>query len=284
LKVDDLQRLARLHADGYLDKAEYKKAKGRVLGSFSPHSALKQAMMAAPSPRISQTAAELGAAHTNKTKPVKSTRPETVRARNTRREQRCGAVAKIKIAEGSEDADVYLAAYISCTPGKADFPATSACIKNDKHLQKLATNTGHFIASVGSHNARIAVRFLTEGLPAYFLREELGLNTKELELRKEQKKVWEDPYGHSLCQQQYADGVQRCKITPVEQQLLDEFFISSTAVFSGSDRRCLEYKQHDWESKVPHTPRDHDQPSITIILLAGKMIHMTEPCTTHNTI
>jgi hypothetical protein len=253
LKVADLEKLASLHLKGLLDSSEFKRMKSSVIGNALSHSALKQAKMATPSPTISLTAAELGAAHTSKTRPIISKIHKTVLARQGRNEKRCGEVAKTKMATGSEDSDIYLAAYISSAPGKAEFPATSACIKNDKHLQLLAINVGHFIASVGSHNARIVIRFLTEGLPVSFLKDDLGMTPRDLQLRRTNKNVWEDPYNHSLCQKQYADGVQRSKITTVEQQLLVEFFNSSTAVFSGSDRRCLEYMQHDWECKVTHT-------------------------------
>jgi hypothetical protein len=257
-----LQRLVDLEATyalGILTASEFTQAKARE-NKTTPNG-LKWNPKMTPLPKKTNnvmTAAELGSEHTHKTCPLTSTKPKTVKARNRRYEKRCGDVAAELHGNQSPLADQFLSAFMVTNEAKRRFPQTSASLVNDPHLLNLMQNVQDTIVRVGKHAGRFIIRLLTEGLPTWFLKKELGMTDKDVDKRRVDNIDQSD-----LCKQDYAHGVSRSKVTAVEDSLVERFFFKSSAVFSGTERRCVELSMHEWECKVKHTPRDHNQPSIT---------------------
>jgi hypothetical protein len=247
----------------YPDRASVTSTNSKVeTNSKSGKSTKSKSLKAVPSPHsdpASLGSFKLGKFHTLTTCPITSTNKKVEKARQTRYDARLGEVTRQLVGNSSPAGDQYMKAFLKCSVGKRQFPKTSANIRSDEHLQQMAKNLKHFVFSMGKHNARIGIRFLTEGLPTMFLKNDVGLTDKQLGKRKVDQKVIEDPYKHSLCMQDYAADVSRDKILPIEKAMVHDFFNGSTAVFSGTDRRCVESTLHDWESKVTHTSRDHNQ-------------------------
>jgi hypothetical protein len=289
-----------LHKKGLLTDSQFERAKDVVLGIATPNppssSNPKSKMPATSSPTIPEmagllnpatpgqrkiTAAEFGAALTKVRTPIVSTKRKTVRARERRYEKKTEVAARQLVGDGEPAGDEVLAALLASKSGRRLFPSTAQSIRGDEHLKKLAENVGFFVKSLGKHASRIGIRFLSKGLPTWFLRDEVGMTDKALEKRRVDQKVVEDPHNHSLCQQDYAADVSRTKVTDVEQTMLVDFYKKTTAVFSGTERRCVEVAQHVWEGQVTHTSRDHNQPSSqsTLARWAGQVTHMTEPQT-----
>ena len=295
-----------MHAQGALTDHQFERVKNEILGLLASPTRQRNASQSKPnkaaylytaasphtpaaSPHTSKTpACVIGAHHTLKTCPVRSVVPKTVQSRLARYEKRTGEVARELIANGSPGGDEYFAAFLETAEGKRQFPETSACIRNDPHLQHLVKNVKFAFDSMGNHNVRIAIRLIGDGLPTAFLIDTVGMTDKQLGKRKVGLKNDEDPFLHSLCQQKYSDNVAREKITSVEISMLLEFFTKSTSVFSGTDRRCMEYTKYDWECKVTHTSRYHNQPSsqssinhhITLhcVCLALRRVALDAPC------
>jgi hypothetical protein len=166
--------------------------------------------------------------------------------------------------------------------GKQLFPATSASIRGDEHLQQLCNRVAVTIKSFGKHNKLAAIQLLTDGLPSKFLKESLGVSGSFIKKRFDRD--FEDPEKHSVCTMKYAAEVSRGKITKTEIKMYKSFFEGSSAVFSGTERRCVEYTMHDWECKVTHMSRNHIQPAsqsstINPRSLGREATHMTEPQT-----
>ena len=136
--------------------------------------------------------------------------------------------------------------------------------KGDPHLLALLENVQNTILQVGKHVGRFVIRLLTCGLPFQFLKEKLFMTDKDCKKRRVGVKKPEDIDKSDLCGQNYSANTERSKITQTEVGLYARFFKASTAVFSGTDRRCVELTMKDWECKVPQTHRDHNQRSITI--------------------
>jgi hypothetical protein len=265
---------------GYLSEAQFERAKNQSLAhAYTPKRKMSDpraipnfpqtpnqpdlVCLAAPaaSPQSPEDFVMKGAKHTLGTCPVRSADKKVVGARMNRYSKRAEQVMRVLVGTAHPKGDEYMASLINSKAGRGLFPDTSACIRKDSHLLHLAKNVQECIASVGHHSARIIIRFLSDGLPISFLKDEVGMTQKQINKRRVDRKNVENPLEHSLCMQNYSQGVKHSKIRDVEKSMLIDFFKSSTAVFSGTERRCVEYTLHDWEGKVRHTSRDHKQPS-----------------------
>jgi hypothetical protein len=262
-----LERACAIHRGGFTSPVEFERIKKGIVAlvpTKQGYTGVIHNMNALCSPAsvhsLAPAAHALGAHHTRSTCHITSKEAKTVQARKLRNEKRAGEVASVMVGNNDPRADVYMAAVLNCSTGRKIFPKTSASIANDPEMQRLAKNAEIMIGFIGKHHARMAIRLLTAGLPKKFLQQEVGLTDLQLNKRRVDKKIIQDPQAHSLCTMQYAPGVSRSKIHESENTLLVEFFKSSTAVFSGTERRCVEYTMHDWECKVKHTSRDRMQP------------------------
>jgi hypothetical protein len=255
-----LQRLAELqqfHAEGIISTTEYTRYKAHAIED-APSPKKSGRPLPLTSSATPMTPVELGALGTRKTCPVTSKKPATTKARETRRVARCGDMVSQSFAENSPFRDDYLSTYMSTKEGKREFPMTNASLQSDSHLMGLLHNVQNTIQTVGKHAGRFLIRLLTGGLPTEFLKTKLNMTDKECAMRREGVKKPEPIEKSDLIQQKYAANVNRTKVTSTESGLYEQFFKTSSAVFSGTERRCVELTKHDWKCQVAQTPRDYN--------------------------
>lgn len=196
------------------------------------------------------SAVDVGAMYTKRTCPLTSMNGKVIQARYRRYQQKAMQVLGTKMSEGKtgKEVDMLLSKVVSSkvVRSKRAYPETASLTSLSENLKKLGENASTLVHKCGKHNLGSVVHFLVDGLPKQWAMKSLGISAHT---------IWNSSkkgQGTSLTSQNYATDVNRNKITAEEGELLREFFIGSTGVFSGarSTTRHLEIPEHEWEARL----------------------------------
>ena len=144
-----------------------------------------------------------------------------------------------------------------CTPGgKSVLPNLAAHIDkgSDAHFERLVENTRMILRTTGGRHKQELAHLLVEGLPAKFCRQQLCMtqNFVDQARRKPSMESHTDRFGREntkagLSNAKYPVGVNRCKLSQSEETLLTLFFVRTTYVASGANRKTRILAKMDWE-------------------------------------
>jgi hypothetical protein len=104
-------------------------------------------------------------------------------------------------------------------------------------------NVNDLLISAGKNNKQVVGHFLTQGLPASFLKNNFELKTSQIDSFRQ------TPSNNNSLAKNYAQGSKREHVMEREQQLMTSFYYQTTCQMSGANTttRVLEFTPLKWQ-------------------------------------